>query len=34
MEDEDEMEVKSRWLATGGKDSRIAIWQLMDFTKP
>jgi ASTRA-associated protein 1 len=33
-EEDNEDEVNSTWLATGGKDGRIAIWQLMDFTKP
>lgn len=31
--DGDELEVKSRWLATGGKDGRVAIWKLKDFLK-
>ena len=31
--DRDELVVRSRWLATGGKTGRVAIWQLMDFLK-
>jgi ASTRA-associated protein 1 len=31
--DGEELEIRSRWLATGGKDGRIAVWQLMDFLK-
>lgn len=29
----DEMELRSRWLVSGGKDGRIAIWQLVNFLK-
>jgi hypothetical protein len=25
---------RERWLVSGGKDKRIAIWSLMDFEKP
>lgn len=32
-EDEDEIEGRNLWLASGGKDSRLCIWQLMSFTK-
>lgn len=24
---------RHRWLASGGKDRRVALWGLMDFTK-
>jgi hypothetical protein len=31
-DDEDEgAEDRSRWLASGGKDARVALWCLMDF---
>lgn len=38
LSDEDEMtanekEGRSRWLVTGGKDHRLAIWALMSFEK-
>ena len=26
-------EARDRWLASGGKDNRIALWALKDFTK-
>ena len=29
-----EIEARNRWLVVGGKDGRISIWKLMDFTKP
>lgn len=25
---------RERWLASGSKDRRVALWELMDFTKP
>lgn len=31
---EDEVEVRSRWLAVGSQDNRILIWELTDFSKP
>ena len=38
-EDEDAMnkaekEERSRWLVSGGQDSRVAVWSLIDFSKP
>ena len=37
-EDEDEMSAeekarRARWLVSGGKDGRVAVWALMDFTR-
>ena len=37
-EEEDEVELddvppRERWLASGGKDRRVALWGLMDFAK-
>jgi hypothetical protein len=29
--DEEEKVIRARWLASGGKDGRIAIWPLMAF---
>ena len=29
-----EIEARKRWLAAGGKDGRISVWELMDFIKP
>lgn len=29
-----EIEARKRWLVAGGKDGRISIWELMDFTNP
>ena len=29
-----EVETRKRWLAAGGKDGRISVWELMDFAKP
>lgn len=29
-----EIEARKRWLVAGGKDGRISVWELMDFTKP
>ena len=29
-----EIEARKRWLVVGGKDSRISVWELMDFAKP
>ena len=28
-----EIEARKRWLVAGGKDGRISVWELMDFTK-
>lgn len=28
-----EIEARKRWLVVGGKDGRISVWELMDFTK-
>lgn len=30
---EGEKERRSRWLAAGGQDHRLTIWELMDFRK-
>ncbi|TFY83626.1 hypothetical protein EWM64_g383 [Hericium alpestre] len=30
---EAEKAARARWLVSGGKDSRVAIWELMDFSK-
>ncbi|KAF8577783.1 WD40 repeat-like protein [Ramaria rubella] len=32
-DDADDREERWRWLATGGKDARVSIWQLMDFDR-
>ena len=29
-----EIEARKRWLVAGGKDGRVSVWELMDFTKP
>ena len=29
-----EVEARKRWLVAGGKDGRISVWELMDFTRP
>ncbi|KZT53245.1 WD40 repeat-like protein [Calocera cornea HHB12733] len=32
-DDEQEADKRTRWLAAGGKDTRVSIWELMDFDK-